>query len=79
VIFLGDFSFVKIILKNYRVTMTTRPWAVGQNYFASFVASWHPCGKYLVWGLFERHIGTLLLKKSSQAKKLPNPEKMGDQ
>jgi hypothetical protein len=23
VIFLGDFSFVKIFLKNYRVTMTT--------------------------------------------------------
>jgi hypothetical protein len=32
-----------------------RPWAVGQNYFAS----WHPCGKYLVWGLFERHIDTI--------------------
>jgi hypothetical protein len=48
-----------------------RPWAVGQNYFAS----WDPCGKYLVWGLFERHIGTSLPKKSSQAKTCPIPRK----
>jgi hypothetical protein len=51
--------------------ITIRPWAVGQNYFAS----WHPCGKYLVWGLFERHIGTSLPKKSSQAKSCPIPRK----
>jgi hypothetical protein len=41
--------------------ITIRPWAVrvGQNYFAS----WHPCGKYLVCGLFERNKGILPLKK----------------
>ena len=54
---------------------TYRPWAVGQNYFVS----WHPSGKHLVYGLFERHIGILLPKKvSSQAKNLPDTEKTGD-
>ena len=54
-----------------RDLLNFRPWAVGQNYFAS----WHPCGKYLVWGLFERYIGTSLPKKSSQAKSCPIPRK----
>ena len=38
--------------------------------------SWHPSAENLVCGLFERHIGTLPQKKSSQAKNLPDTEKM---
>ena len=38
---------------------STRPWAVGQNYFVS----WHPSGEHLVYGSFERYIGILLPKK----------------
>jgi hypothetical protein len=48
-----------------------RPWAFGQNYFAS----WHPFGKYLVWGLFDRHIGTSLPKKVPKQKSCPIPRK----
>ena len=51
----------------------TRPWAVGQNYFVS----WHPSGKHLVYGLFERYIGILLPKKFP-SKNLPDTEKTGD-
>ena len=50
-----------------------RPWAVGQNYFAS---SLQPCGKYLVCGLFEKHMDTLLPKPINA---LPNTNKIGDQ
>ena len=46
---------------------------------AKNVFSWHPSGKHLVYGLFERYIGILLPKlKSSQAKNLPDTEKKGD-
>ena len=41
-----------------------RPWAVGQNNFVS----WHPSRKHLVYGLFERHIGTLLPEKVPKQK-----------
>ena len=72
----GHFRFLDVILRHYQNRSIlhdngNRPWAVGQNYFAS----WHPCGKYLVWGLFERYIGTSLPKKSSQAKSCPIPRK----
>ena len=46
-------------MKSLRHLSIYRLWVVGQNDFAS----WHPCGKYLVCGLFERHIGTLLPRK----------------
>ena len=51
-----------------------RPWAVGKNYFIS----WHSFERRLVCGLFERHVGTLLPNKGSQAKNLPDTEKMTD-
>ena len=34
-------------------------WAIGQNYFVSL----QPCGKYLVYSLFEQLIATITTKK----------------
>ena len=48
-----------------------RPWAIGENYFIS----WHPFQKHLVYGLFERLIGTLLPKKVPKPKTCPIPRK----
>ena len=45
--------------------------AVGENYFIS----WHSSEKHLVYGLFERHIGTLLPKKVPKLKTCPMPRK----
>ena len=42
------------------------------------VFSWHPSGRRLVCGLFEGHVGALLPNKGSQAKNLPDTEKMTD-
>ena len=56
--------------------------AIGRGPFGQKVAknafSWHPSGEHLVCGLFERHIGTLPVKISSQAKNLPGTEKTSD-
>ena len=48
-----------------------RPWAISENYFIS----WHPSEKHLVYGLFERLIGTLLPKKVPKPKTCPIPRK----
>ena len=39
------------------------------------VFSWHPFEKHLVYGLFERHIGTLQPKKVLKPKTCPIPRK----
>ena len=65
----------EIVLSNLQATRTNRPWAVGQNYFAS----WHPCGKYLICGLFERNYRYITTKKVPKQKNLPIAEKMGVQ
>ena len=56
---------------NLRAIKTYRPWAIGENYFIS----WHPSEKHLVYGLFERLIGTLLPKKVPKPKTCPIPRK----
>ena len=45
-------DLIRKVEKNSAPSAQFRIQAVGQNYFAS----WHPCGKYLVCGLFDRHI-----------------------
>ena len=51
--------------------ITLRPWAIGENYFIW----WHPSEKHLVYGLFERLIGTVLPKKVPKPKTCPIPRK----
>ena len=51
--------------------INSRPWAIGLNY----LISWHPSEKHLVYGLFERLIGTLLPKNVPKPKTCPIPRK----
>ena len=55
----------------YSARLCFRLWAIGGNYFIL----WHLSEKHLVYGLFERLIGTLLPKKVPRPKTCPVPSK----
>jgi hypothetical protein len=57
-------------------TRTNRPWALLAK-IISLRPSWHPCGKYLICGLFERNYRyiTTKLKKFPSKKPCPLPRK----